>query len=172
MQCQYLPHELNQYPRRDQCRNDFIQREEAERNGEGSHGENGDVWEAGGGMKPGKNAEEIAIERGGIGDTRVTQQKHEYGSEGCPENQDSQQSSCARAVDSLHEIGGDEFRMHRFAPRDDRDDADVHDEIDRRYGQDGPDYRTRNRARRIANFAGYVTDTVVAHVVAHEQISI
>src|ERR1700676_2087256 len=98
------------------------------------------------GMHASENTEKISVERRGVWNTGISEQRRKNGSEGDPQDHGSREARRARAVKLLDERADDEWRILRLLPREDAKNAGLHGKI-----QNGdPDYRDENASRDIA----------------------
>ena len=104
-----------------------------------------------------------------VGDAAVAQQEREQRGEGGPEHQRRYQSSRLASVELFDKFRCDEFRMHRFAPRDYGNDAERGEQVN----ASDPDHRvndgTRDHALGISHLAADIADVVVAQQIVHRD---
>ena len=116
-------------------------------------------------MKPGENAEEVAVRRRHVGDARVTEQQREGRGKSNPEHQRGHQFSRRRPVKRLDISGSDELAVQNLTPGNDAQECRSHEDVERAHGDDREHDGAGNHAPRIADFLGEVAHVVVAEVV-------
>src|SRR5260370_12821757 len=115
-------------------------------------------------MHAGENAEEISVERRGVWDAGISEQRRKYRGECAPEDHASGEARGSGAVELFNESTDDKGRILGLLPRQHAKNAGLHGKI-----QNGDaDYRNedaaRNIARGIADFASEVANVVVTPV--------
>ena len=161
-----LRHELNQDADGHQPLNDVAQpKQRAEHHRDGAHRQQGDVGDVLGGMEAAEDAEEAAVERGGVGNARVAQHQRPHRGEGRHQNQQRDDLPGQRAVQLLDEGGNDVAVALRFLPGNHADDSDVHHKIDGGDAENRIDDGAGNDAHRVLDLPAQVADVLVAQVV-------
>ena len=74
-----------------------------------------------------------------------------------------------RPREQLDEVRDRGLRRHRLVHREDRDDADVHEDVEDGDREDRHDDDARDRLRRLDDLLGEVADVVVAEVVVDRE---
>src|ERR1700719_2306427 len=107
-------------------------------------------------MHAGENAEEIAVERRGVWDTGISEQRGKHRSESDPEDHGSGEARRARPVKLFDESANDEGRILRLLPRQHAEDACLHGKIQDGDADYGNEDAAGNIARRIADFPRFL----------------
>ena len=115
-------------------------------------------------MHAAENAEEIAVERRGVWDTGISEQRGKHRSESDPEDHGSGEARRARPVKLFDESANDEGRILRLLPRQHAEDACLHGKIQDGDADYGNEDAAGNIARRIADFAAEMANVVVTPV--------
>src|SRR5438270_489683 len=83
LECHDLADELHQDARGDQCRDHPIEIEECGYDCQAADYQQGQTWKSAG-MEFRERLEEVAVQRGGIGDARIAEHQREDRGESCP----------------------------------------------------------------------------------------
>ena len=119
-----------------------------------------------------EEAEEVAVLRRGIHDSRIAERHREQAGQASPNDEDGENRRDTVAVKLRHKRAGDilvgqRALLQRFLPRHDADDREVHRHVQQHNHDDREDHRAGNRFLRLANFFAQMADVVVAQVVVN-----
>src|SRR6266404_886960 len=115
-------------------------------------------------MHTGEHAEEISVERRGVWNARISEERGKHGSERNPENHRSGEARRAGAIELFNEGADDERRVLRLLPRQHAKNAGLHGKIQNRNADYGNENAARDVARGIADFAAEMANIVIAPI--------
>ena len=115
-------------------------------------------------MYAGEHAEEISVERGGVWNARISEERGKHGGERNPENHGGGEARRAGAIELFNEGADDERRVLRLLPRQHPENAGLQGKIQNRDADDGNENAARDVARGIADFAAEMANIVIAPV--------
>src|SRR6266404_7117491 len=83
-------------------------------------------------MYAGEHAEEISVERRGVWNPRIPEERGKHGGERNPENHGGGEARRSGAIELFNEGADDERRVLRLLPRQHAEDAGLHGKIQNR----------------------------------------
>ena len=127
------------------------------------------------GMQLGIGAKKVSILRGGIGDARIAQHERKDGSEGRPHDEERAEHSPPCPKGALQQRGRNVIArlirtdLVQFLPRQNTQNADVHDQIKRANNHDRNKDRAGNVALRALDLRAQKAHVVIAPVIVCGQ---
>src|SRR5208283_6026569 len=111
-----------------------------------------------------EDGEEVAVERRGVGHTRIAEKKREDGSHSDPQHHPGEKKRGLLAIESFDEEAGNERGILGDAPGHHAEEARLHGEIQDSDPQDGEENAARDILFGVTDFAAEMADVVVAPV--------